>query len=60
MSPRQVLVIPVAEAFHGYAKEIRQELLHADFYAGIDDGSDSFNKKIRNGEMEKWNYILIV
>jgi len=60
MSPRQVLVIPVAEAFHRYAKEIRQELLKADFYAGIDDGSDSFNKKIRNGEMNKWNYILIV
>ena len=60
MSPRQVMIIPVAEKFDDYAKELNQQLKNLDIRSDIDLSSDSFNKKIRNAETMKNNYILIV
>lgn len=60
MTPRQVLIIPVSDVFEWYAQKIQKELQKNNLRAKVDTSSDSFNKKIRNGEQNKWNYILIV
>lgn len=60
MSPRQVMIVPVAENFEAYAKELNHKLKELDMRSDIDVSSDSFNKKIRNGETSKYNYIVII
>lgn len=60
MSPRQVNIVPVAENFEEYARNLNNTLKELDIRSDIDFSSDSFNKKIRNGETSKYNYIVII
>lgn len=60
LSPRQVSIIPVAEKFDLYAKNLNSTLRELDMRSDLDLSSDSFSKKIRNAEMDKYNYIAIV
>ncbi len=60
MSPRQVCIVSVNEIFDDYAKKIDLELKSENIRSKIDFSSDSFNKKIRNAETNKYNYIIII
>jgi threonyl-tRNA synthetase len=60
LAPEQVRIIPVADAFMDYAKHLEQQLKAEQFRVMIDDDSNSFSKKIRNAELQKVPYILIV
>lgn len=60
MSPRQVMIVPVAEKFDEYAKKINETLKDLDIRSNVDFSADSFSKKIRNWEINKYNYIVIV
>jgi threonyl-tRNA synthetase len=60
LSPEQVRIITVADAFIPYAEQVKKELKSAKFRVSIDEGNDSFSKKIRNAEVQKVPYILII
>ena len=60
LSPRQVLVIPVAAAYKEYASEIAGLLSSQGIFADVDNGGDTLPKKIRNGEIAQYNYLLVV
>ncbi len=60
LAPIQVRVVPVAEAFQGYAHEVSNLLKKSSIRSEVDDSSDSFAKKIRNGEMLRIPYLLVV
>jgi threonyl-tRNA synthetase len=60
LAPEQVRIIPVADAFMDYAQHLEQQLKAEQFRVMIDDDSNSFSKKIRNAELQKVPYILIV
>ena len=60
LAPVQMQIVPVAEKFNDYAFELKKRFSQQDLRAGVDDSSDSFSKKIRNAEMMKVPYILIV
>ncbi|TFK75637.1 threonyl-tRNA synthetase [Pluteus cervinus] len=60
LSPRQVLVIPVAAPFKDYASEIAGHLSELGLYADVDNGADTLPKKIRNGEIAQYNFLLVV
>ncbi len=60
MSPRQVMIVPVAEKFEEYAQGLNHRLKDLDVRSHVDLSSDSFSKKIRNAEMEKYNYVVIL
>ena len=60
LAPTQVQVVPVAEKFNDYAFQLKSQLNQLDIRAKVDDGSDSFSKKIRNAELMKIPYTLIV
>lgn len=60
LAPTQIQIIPVAEKFNDYAQKVSEKLKAESFRVKIDDGSDSFSKKIRNAELTKVPYILIV
>ncbi|KAG8925523.1 threonyl-tRNA synthetase, partial [Tulasnella sp. 408] len=60
VSPRQVLVVPVAAPFKDYASEVAQRLQDAGLFVDVDNGENTLPKKIRNGEIAQYNFILVV
>lgn len=60
MSPRQVIVVPVANGFNDYAKYVTDTLTNFGFYAEFDASSNTLNKKVRNAQIAQWNYCAIV
>lgn len=60
LAPVQAKIIPVSDTFNDYAYDVLAKLRDAGLRAQIDDGSDSFAKKIRNGETMKIPYLLVI
>ncbi|MBQ9553560.1 hypothetical protein IJU97_00965 [bacterium] len=60
MAPVQFQIVPVADKFNDYAYELAAQMRKQDFRVKVDDTNDSFSKKIRNSELMKVPYTLIV
>jgi threonyl-tRNA synthetase len=60
LSPRQIIVLPVSEKFMGYAQKVTDILLEHNYYTDLDKSSNTVSKKIREAEVSKYNYILVV
>lgn len=60
LSPRQAIVVPVDLKFADYAYEVQQQLHAGGFYVDVDDSSRTLNKKIREAEVQQYNFILVV
>ncbi len=58
LAPVQIKILPVGESHRDYAKEVAEKL--KDYRVRIDDNNETIGKKIRNAEMEKIPYILVV
>lgn len=60
LAPVQVRVLPVSEKFMDYADEVYQELYDADVRVEIDRSDESLGKKIRNAELQKIPYMIVI
>jgi len=60
LSPRQVLVVPVAAPYKAYAQEIADKFTALGLFADVDNGDNTLPKKVRNGEIAQYNFILVV
>ena len=60
MSPVQVSIIPVSEAFYGYAQELRDTLRQHLIRVELDNSANSFNKKIRESVTRKIPNMAII
>ena len=60
LNPVQVIVIPVNDSVYKYAESINREFLDNNIRSEIDLSDDSLNKKVRNAEVQKINYIVVV
>lgn len=60
LAPTQVIILPVADTFINYAKQVQKSLLTNDIRVKVDTSGDSLNKQIRNAEKQKIPYILVV
>ena len=60
LSPVQVKVLPVTDRAHAYAKELTQRLVDADIRAEGDYRSEKLGYKIREAQMQKIPYMLVV
>jgi threonyl-tRNA synthetase len=60
LSPTQVAVIPVSEKFDEYTRKVEKALLDADIRVSVDARNERLQKKIRDAEVEKTPYMLIV
>ena len=60
LSPAQVTVIPITERSHDYADEILSRLQGEGIRAEVDKRSEKLQYKIRDKEMQKLPYMLIV
>ncbi len=60
LAPVQVKILPISDKFMDYAKDVLQKLKKADIRAEIDDRSEKIGKKIRDTELMKVPYMLVV
>jgi len=60
LSPRQVCVVPVSEKFIDYANSVRDRIHGAGFFVDVDITDNKLAKKIREAQLEQYNYILVV
>lgn len=60
LSPVQVKVLPISDKFLDYAKSVAQKLKKADIRAEVDDRQEKIGKKIRDTELLKVPYMLVV
>jgi threonyl-tRNA synthetase len=60
LSPVQVAVVPVADRHAEYANEVRRALESAGLRVEVDQRTESVSKKIRDGEVTKVPYMLVV
>ncbi len=60
LAPVQVEVIPVSDKFLKYAQEVNCQLLNVNCRSEVDSRSESVGKKIREAEIEKIPYMIVV
>ena len=60
LAPDQVAVLPISEKYHDYANEVMTSLKEQDIRGFIDDRDEKIGRKIRDTEVQKVPYMLIV
>jgi len=60
LAPVQVKLLPVNDALIEYAKSVKEVLANDDIRVEIDEKAESLGKKIRNAELEKVPYMVII
>ena len=60
LAPDQAVVLPISEKFNDYAYQVAKELNMADVRAIVDDRNEKIGKKIRDNELRRIPYLLIV
>lgn len=60
LSPLQVRILPISDKFMDYSKTVFQQLKKADIRVEIDDRNEKIGKKIRDTEMMRVPYMLVV
>ena len=60
LSPVQVKVLPISDKFLDYAQTILQKLKNEDIRAEVDDRQEKIGKKIRDTELARVPYMLVV
>ncbi len=60
LSPIQAKVLPITEKHNEYAKSVVNKLKSENIRAEVDDRNERLQAKIRDAQMEKVNYMLIV
>ncbi len=60
LAPIQASVLPIAERHVEYARRVRDELYGAGIRVGVDDRNEKVNLKIREAQLQKVPYMLVV
>jgi len=60
LSPVQVVVIPIKDEFSGFARKVKERLENLQVRVTIDNRSETLNKRIRQAELEKTPYVLVI
>ena len=60
LSPLQVKVLPISDKFSPYAKQVEQALLESGIRVEIDDRNEKIGKKIRDTELSRTPFMLVV
>lgn len=60
LAPEQVIVLPISEKFNDYAFKVATELNKLDIRTQVDDRNEKIGKKIRDNELKRIPYMLIV
>jgi threonyl-tRNA synthetase len=60
LAPEQARVLPIADRHAGYAGRVRERLAAAGLRAELDARAESVGRRIRDGELQKVPYLLVV
>ena len=60
LAPLQVKILPISDKFIDYANTILEKLKNADIRAEIDDRNEKIGKKIRDTELSRVPYMLVI
>jgi len=60
LAPEQVTIIPISDKYENYAKKVLELLNNYDIRGKIDNRSEKAGKKIRDAEIDKIPYMIIV
>lgn len=60
LAPVQVKVLPISDKFQDYARQVADQLKKADIRCEVDDRNEKIGKKIRDTELMKVPYMLVV
>jgi threonyl-tRNA synthetase len=60
LAPLQAKILPISDKFIDYCKEVQKELKAAGIRVEIDDRNEKIGKKIRDTELAKTPYMLVV
>lgn len=60
LSPEQVAILPISEKYNNYAKKVLELLKNYDIRGLVDERNEKIGKKIRDTELQKVPYMLIV
>jgi threonyl-tRNA synthetase len=60
LSPRQVTICTVSDKFTEYAEKIYNRLKYEGYQVCLDKGGATLPKKVRNAQIEQYNYIIVV
>lgn len=60
LTPKQVAILPISEKFNKYAEKVSNLLKNYEIRSLVDDRNEKIGKKIRDNEMKKIPFMLIV
>ena len=60
LTPDQVMILPISEKFNDFAKKVCNFLNNSDIRAAVDDRNETIGKKIRENELKRIPYLLVV
>ena len=60
LTPDQVVVLPISEKYNDYANEVARQLNISDVRTQVDDRNEKIGRKIRDNELKRIPYLLIV
>ena len=60
LATEQFAILPISEKFNDYAEKVRQVLNNSDIRGFVDDRNEKIGKKIREAELSKIPFMLIV
>lgn len=60
LAPTQAIVLPVSDVFNDYAYEVKKQLIKSGIRVEVDERHEKVGKKIRDAEVKKYPYMLVV
>ncbi|HNT47764.1 MAG TPA: threonine--tRNA ligase [Bacteroidales bacterium] len=60
LTPRQVVVLPLSEKYNDFAKKVCDFLNNCELRASLDDRNETVGKRIRENELKRIPYLLVV
>jgi threonyl-tRNA synthetase len=60
LAPEQVKIMPIADRHVEYADKLYQQLRTLNFRCSVDDRAENVKKKIRDAQLEKIPYMLVL
>jgi threonyl-tRNA synthetase len=60
LAPVQMVVLPIADRHHEYARQVEQRLTEAGFRVEVDARNEKLGYKIREAQAQKYPYMLVV
>ena len=60
LTPDQAVILPISEKFNDYANQVANQLNMLDIRAIVDDRNEKIGRKIRDNEVKRIPFLLIV